>query len=197
MSSETRIAAISRLHQLIEYARSADVSEANAASLATTDAASGRPSVRTIYVHVETDEITFFVNSASGKGRQLQWNTAASLCFFWRELSRQVILDGGVEQLDDERADTLWQHRTRESALVARSSKQHEREGDPAGLAERHREQKQRYNFARVERPEHWIGYRLHPERIEFWETGWGRMRMRYSYERQLGGRWQVLTHEP
>lgn len=197
MSSETPINAITRLHEIIEHARASGEPDANAAALATTDRPSGRPSVRTIYVHIDGSSIVFFVNAASGKGRQLEWNAAAALCFFWRHLGEQVTLDGQVELLGDEEADALWQKRTRESALAARASRQEAREGDEASLKARYQDEKQRYDFSPVERPEGWIGYRLLPERVEFWETGWDRMRMRTVYERQLHGEWQKRVQEP
>ncbi|MDA3920161.1 MAG: pyridoxal 5'-phosphate synthase [Salinisphaera sp.] len=197
MSSETLINAITRLHELIESARASHEPEANAAALATTDGPSGRPTVRTIYVHVDDEDIVFFVNAASGKGRQLEWNAAAALCFFWRHLAQQVTLDGRVEILDDEKADALWQKRTRESALAARASRQDARQGDKVTLSTRYRTEKERYDFSPVERPEEWIAYRLLPERIEFWETGWHRMRMRTLYERQFDGQWEMRVQEP
>lgn len=197
MSSTTLKKAITRLHKLIEYAWAIGEPEANAAALATTDSTNAKPSNRTIYVHVDDDDIAFFVNAASGKGRQLEWNPVAALCFFWRNLSRQVTLEGKVERLDDKKADALWQQRSRESALAAGASKQEASPGDEVGLKRRYFEQSQRYSFSRVPRPEDWIGYRLLPDRIEFWETGWDRMRMRYLYERDFKEQWRMLVQEP
>lgn len=190
-------APISELRKLIDQARASKELEANTAALATAEISSGRPSVRTVYIHVEQDSIMFFVNTKSGKGRQLEWNPQVALCFFWRYLQKQVTIEGKVEQVSDSVADALWAKRPRESKLASRVSEQHLRQGDKASLESRLAEEKKAHNFDRIERPEHWMGYRLLPDRMEFWDTGWYRMRLRHLFERELDGRWVTLSQEP
>ena len=185
------------LRDIIRQGHANNDADANAAALATADSASGRPSVRTVYVHLVEQGLVFFVNARSGKGRQLEWNPYASLCFFWRYMSRQVIVEGEVELLDSAAADACWRNRPRESRLAAHASHQHEHEGDEQAMKARLHEEKQRFSFSKVERPEHWLGYRLLPEHFEFWETGWGRLRSRRSFERQADGAWVSLRQDP
>lgn len=188
---------IERLRELINRGHATGDADAHAAALATADTSTGRPSVRIVYVHVQNGEIAFFVNSKSGKGRQLEWNPQAALCFFWRYLQAQVTLDGTIEELDAETADTLWQTRSRESRLAAHASQQQAHEGDKGALDARLQEEKQRFGFSKASRPAHWIGYRLRPERIEFWDSGWHRMRMRDLFEQALDGEWHRVSQEP
>lgn len=188
---------VRRLEETIAQGYARDDADANAAALATSDVTSGRPSVRTVYVHIRYEEIVFFVNSYSGKGQQLQWNPYAALCFFWRYMQQQVTVDGLVEVLDDAVADDYWSRRSRESTLGSHASRQHLHEGDEAGLKARLHEEKQRFSFTKSNRPAHWIGYRLIPDRLEFWDTGWGRLRARELFECDMERHWTRLTQEP
>jgi pyridoxamine 5'-phosphate oxidase len=147
-------------------------------------------------VHIDEDTIVFFVNTGSGKGHQLRGNPQAALCFFWRKLGKQVVIEGAVEELVDDEAQFFWQQRPREAALAARISSQGQVSGE-SRLKDRLHAEKQRYNFVRVERPLNWIGYRLRPERLVFWDTGWQRMRLRTSIQRLADGTWEVFDLKP
>lgn len=197
MAAQPPVDPIVHLRTLINDAAAAGEPEANAATLATVDAALNRPSVRTIHVHVDAANVRFFVNTRSGKGRQLNWNPQAALCFYWRRLQKQAALEGAVVQLDAGDADRLWRKRTRESALAARVSSQKMRLAEKPRLEERLHEERQRYSFSAVPRPEHWLGYRMLVDRIEFWDTGWHRMRVRQLFERDTDGRWNASVQEP
>lgn len=197
MTTKVLAQALQKLRQAIDQAASSRQPEPNAATLATVDSVSNRPSARTIYVHVKADDIAFFVNMNSGKGRQIAWNPQVALCFFWRHLQQQVIIEGRVERLDDVTADALWGGRTRESKLGAHASRQERHVGNKASLTARVQEQKSQFSFTRAPRPANWSGYRVVPDRLEFWETGWHRIRMRDSFERQVDGRWEATAQEP
>lgn len=188
---------IQYLRDLIEEGHTAGDPDAHAAALATADTVNARPSVRTVFVHVTEDGVAFFVNAKSGKGRQLEWNPQAALCFFWRDRQVQVTLEGSVELLSDDSADKLWKTRPHESSLAAHASRQHAHAGDKAALKSRVHEEKQRFGFVKVTRPSHWIGYRLLPERLEFWDSGWHRMRMRQLFELTPDGKWREVDQEP
>lgn len=197
MSSRESENPVKRLSETIEQGHAQDDADANAAALATSDSVSGRPSVRTVHVHVQDDDIVFFVNSRSGKGQQLHWNPYVALCFFWRYMRKQITVDGQVEVLDDAVADDYWGRRGRGSTLGARASRQHLHEGDRAVLDARLHEEKQSFSFAKVTRPALWIGYRLIPNRLEFWDTGWDRLRSRELFERDVDGNWAYVTQDP
>lgn len=197
MSDTILTEAIAQLRDLVEQARVRGEPESNAATLATADPTNARPSARTVYIHFDADSAVFFVNARAGKGQHLQWNPQAALCFFWRQIAHQVVVEGAVEPLDEPDAEHFWQQRPRASTLGARASQSHAPEADKAALDERLRREKSHSDFAPVERPEHWIGYRLRPDRRVFWDTGWQRMRLRRSIERQIDGAWQVSARQP
>lgn len=196
MTIETADDPLESIAHYIERARQLGEREPNAATLATVDSALHRPSARTVYAHVLPDGIGFFVNTYSGKGRQLLWNPHAALCFFWRRLEEQIVVEGSTELLDSETADQLWQKRSRESALIAHATQPGTDPHSTAGLAERVALARREHGFERPSRPEHWKGYRLRPDRFEFWTTGWDRARDRHVYERHSDSGW-VISRQP
>ncbi|MES1926183.1 pyridoxamine 5'-phosphate oxidase [Salinisphaera sp. T31B1] len=143
------------------------------------------------------DTLGLFVNSRTGKGRQLEWNPHAGLCFFWRSLQTQVVIDGTVELLDEASADHLWSRRSRECSLVASASHPERVTAGSVTLPERISQRRHRYDFQPVPRPLYWVAYRLIPIRMEFWATGWQRARLRRLFERAPDGGWQHVLREP
>ena len=188
---------LTEIARIVEHAYQAGEIEPLAATLATVDSSLHRPSARTVYVHLLPDGIGFFVNTYSGKGRQLLWNPYAALCFYWRKIEQQTVVEGRCEALDDATADLLWRKRPRESTLVAQALDASPDAIDDEELAERIDIARQRYSFEHPPRPEHWHGYRLVPERVEFWTAGWDRARYRHVYQRESGNGWQVTRQPP
>lgn len=189
--------AVSRLYDDILQARAAQVADPHAAALATADHTNGKPSIRTVYVQIEPPQMVFFFNSRSGKGRQIEWNPQIALCFFWREIQQQAIVEGHVEPLGDELADVFWAKRPREMRLAAHASHQQDIKGDVGEYEKRLREEKRQFGFEPVSRPEYWRAVRVLPERFEFWDTGWHRARLRRLYERGPDGEWRRGVQEP
>lgn len=150
-----------------------------------------------MHVHVDKDSLVFFVNARTGKGSQLATNPQAALCFFWRALAQQVIVDGGVVPLTEAQASLFWQQRPRATALGARASQPEAGDADKTALDARVKDQRSRADFARIKQPAHWVGYRLQPDRIVFWETGWERMRLRHAAERRPDGEWWAGDRQP
>jgi pyridoxamine 5'-phosphate oxidase len=187
------------MDMLLEWIREAEhrgEPEANTAALATADM-SARPSVRTVYVQFTQDGApAFFVNGKSGKGRQVETNPRVALCFFWQPLHRQIILEGEAGALEDPEADRLWLQRPRESALAAWASQQELPEGDTGRLQENLEQAKRAFDFEVVSRPQHWVGYRIAPDRIGFWNKNWRRAGRRL-YERGPDGAWEFHRREP
>lgn len=189
--------AIRNLRQRIGEADHRGQPDANAASLATADTA-GRPSVRTVYLQFSEDgNPVFFVNKKSGKGKQLEVNPRVALCLFWPQLKEQATLEGDVTPLDDATADDVWSHRPRDSALAAWVSHQELPDGDTAHLHQDVKEAKRIFDFEAVPRPRHWVGYRVDPDRIEFWAASWRRLSGRHLYRRAEDGTWELTTQEP
>ncbi len=176
--------ALQRFRRQLDAARKTDLREPTAMSLATADA-QGRPSVRTMLLKVVDERgFVFFTNSLSRKGRELQANPRVSLCFFWQPLMKQVRIDGMIEVIDDAEADKYWRTRPRDSQLGAWASQQSEPLADRETLERRVAEYHDKFVDQQVPRPPHWPGYRVVPERIEFWKSGWHRLHERVCYDK-------------
>jgi pyridoxamine 5'-phosphate oxidase len=180
--------ALSRFHDLLEMAGKTDLREPTAMALATADA-EGRPSVRTMLLKsVDERGFVFFTNSHSRKGRELVENPRASLCFFWQPLMRQVRVEGAVEPIEKEESDHYWESRPRDSQLGAWASEQSDPLESRQLLERLVTECQQRFVDQPVPRRPHWFGYRVVPERIEFWQSGWHRLHERVLYEKTTTG---------
>jgi len=151
-------------------ARASEPNDPEAMALATAGG-DGRPSVRMVLLKGHgPDGFSFFTNAGSRKGEELFANPAASLLFHWKSLRRQVRIDGAVERLSDAEADEYFATRGRDSQLGAWASQQ-SRPLDRSETFERQFEEyKSRYEGEDVPRPPYWTGFRVVPERIEFWE---------------------------
>lgn len=187
---------LARFRELFERAKVTNLREPSAFSLATADA-EGRPTVRTLLLKMCDERgFVFFTNGLSRKGRQLDENPRAALCFFWQTLFEQVLVEGRVEPVSDEEADAYWATRDRESQLGAWASEQSRPLASRALLEQRVAEYRKRFSDCQVPRPPHWSGYRVIPDRIEFWRAGWHRLHERVSYQRAPDG-WSVTLLNP
>ena len=182
--------------QWFEQALKAEVNEPNAMSVATV-AANGRPSSRIVLVK-QFDErgFTWYTNYDSRKGHELEENQYAALLFFWSELERQVRIEGRVERTSNEESDRYFRSRPLKSRLSAIASHQSAPIGSRAEL-EQNYEAVARQAGEDPARPGNWGGYRLVPERLEFWQGRRSRFHDRIVYERQEDGSWTRLRLQP
>ncbi|CAN7190503.1 pyridoxamine 5'-phosphate oxidase [Massilia sp. LjRoot122] len=182
--------------QWFEQALKAEVNEPNAMSVATV-AANGRPSSRIVLVK-QFDErgFTWYTNYDSRKGQELEDNQYAALLFFWSELERQVRIEGRVERTSSEESDRYFRSRPLKSRLSAIASHQSAPIGSRAEL-EQNYEAVARQAGEEPARPENWGGFRLVPERLEFWQGRRSRFHDRIVYERQEDGSWTRLRLQP
>ncbi|HEU0054783.1 MAG TPA: pyridoxamine 5'-phosphate oxidase [Longimicrobium sp.] len=168
--------------------------EPTAMALATADAA-GRPSVRMVLLK-EVDErgFVFYTNLESRKARELGENPFAALCFHWTALELQVRVEGRVEPVSAEEADAYYASRARGSRIGAWASEQSRPLDSYASLVERVREVEARYGEGDIPRPPFWSGYRVAPERIEFWRGRPSRLHEREVFTRESGDppRWST-----
>ena len=140
-----------------------------AVALATADAA-GVPSVRMVLLKGHDERgFVFYTNSRSRKGAELAANAQAALLFYWKSLRRQVRVEGAVEPVTDAEADAYFATRARESQLGAWASDQSQPMPSRATFEARYLALAAEYEARDVPRPPHWWGYRVRPERIEFW----------------------------
>jgi pyridoxamine 5'-phosphate oxidase len=154
----------------IDDALAADVIEPNAMTLATVDAG-GHPAARVVLLRGWDERgFVFFTNYESSKGREMAANPAAALVLFWASLERQVRISGRVEILRGEESDAYFANRPRGSRVSAWASPQSQVIRGRAELEERMAEIERRFAGGDVPRPAYWGGYRVIPDRIEFWQ---------------------------
>ena len=158
----------------------------------------GKPSARVVLLKQFDDEgFVFYTNYHSSKGRQLEENPYAALVMYWTVLDRQVRVEGAVERVSPDESDEYFKSRPRESQIGALASPQSEVVNGRQVLEQRFRDFEKFYRDRHVERPAHWGGYIVKPERIEFWQNRSGRMHDRILYERDPSGSWSIKRLAP
>lgn len=179
-----------------EQALKAEVNEPNAMTLATV-AAGGRPSSRIVLVkQFDARGFTWYTNYDSKKARDLSDNSYAALLFFWSELERQVRIEGRVERTAPEESDRYFRSRPLKSRLSAIASQQSAPIASRAQLEANYEAVAQGAGEDPA-RPDNWGGFRLVPERIEFWQGRRSRFHDRVVYQRQEDGSWTRQRLQP
>jgi pyridoxamine 5'-phosphate oxidase len=158
----------------------------------------GKPSARMVLLK-QMDErgFVFYTNYLSQKARDLDDNPRAALVLYWIQLDRQVRVEGEVERISSAESDDYFETRPRESQIGALASPQSEVIESREVLEKRYAELDDFYRDRSVKRPAHWGGYRLKPERIEFWQNRSGRLHDRILYERQPDQGWTIKRLAP
>lgn len=156
----------------------------DAMTLATADA-QGRPSARIVLLKdFDPRGFVFYTNYESRKGEQLAENAFAALCFHWKKLERCVRIEGAVSKVSAEESDAYFASRPRGSQIGAWASIQSRPTHGRFDLEKRVAEFTAKFGISKVPRPDHWGGYRLVPNRIEFWSEGTFRLHDRQLYTR-------------
>ena len=190
---------IERFREVFALAEKIDrsiIPDPTAMSLATIEARE-QPSVRIVLLKAFDERgFVFYTNYEGRKGRHLLAHPRAALCFYWAPLDVQVRVEGAVTRVSDDEANAYFATRARLSQIGAWASKQSEPIESPDALNERVREYEKKFEGKTVPRPPFWSGFRVAPERIEFWKGKPNRLHERHLYTRD-GNSWKIETLYP
>ncbi|MGN7997748.1 pyridoxamine 5'-phosphate oxidase [Sphingomonas sp. 22176] len=177
-------------HDWYTEARTTEINDSNAVALATADA-QGHPSVRMVLLKGYDERgFVFYTNRESRKAGDLAANPHVALLFHWKSLRRQIRIEGPIGFVSDAESDAYFASRSRDSQLGAWASDQSRPLDSRATFEARFAEVQARFDGQPVPRPPHWGGYRVTPERIEFWLDREHRLHERRVFTR-AGEGWQ------
>lgn len=187
----------SQFDQWFKEVLHAELEMPNAMTLATVSAA-GQPSARIVLLKgVDADGFYFYTNYESKKSFELEANPRAALVFFWKELERQVRVEGIVHKTDAVTSDAYFGTRPRMSRIGAWASPQSRTIPDRGFLDRQVAEAEARFKDAEVHRPPFWGGYVLKPGCVEFWQGRSNRLHDRLQYTRRPSGEWLMERLAP
>ncbi|MDZ4748120.1 MAG: pyridoxamine 5'-phosphate oxidase [Saprospiraceae bacterium] len=171
----------------------AEIDEANAMTLATVNE-KGQPSARIVLLKgLHEDGLEFFTNYQSRKAIEMEENRHVALLFFWKEMERQVRIEGLVEKVTRERSEQYFQSRPRGSQVGAWSSPQTQVIPDRSVIENNIKETEEKYTaFDPLPLPDHWGGYLVKPHQYEFWQGKPDRLHDRFRFVQQDDGLWGV-----
>lgn len=193
----TGIDPVAFFRKWFDEAHTAQISEVNAMALATVSA-EGKPHARIVLLKgVEHNGFVFFTNYESNKGKHIAANDSAALLFFWKELERQVRIEGTISKISTVESDQYFQSRPHGSRLGAWSSPQSQIIPDRSVLDNNYQSFEEKFTGTDVPRPPHWGGYIVVPQQIEFWQGRSSRMHDRILFTQSAGGLWEKVRLAP
>lgn len=161
------------------------IMDPTAMSVSTVDGA-GQPHSRVVLLKESDDKgLVFYTHYDSDKGQQIAQNAKAALLFFWPQMDRQIRIEGILEKVSVEQSENYFHSRPRDSQLAAASSQQSAVVPGRKTLEQNYAIQEQLFEHIEVNRPEHWGGYRLVPNRFEFWQGRPNRLHDRFVFIKQ------------
>lgn len=189
--------AIEQFGRWWEEANKCDIEEVNAMTLATADT-NGRPSARIVLLKdFDKRGFVFYSNYNSNKGSELEENPKAALIFFWKELERQVRIEGDVVKVSGTESDEYFNCRPQGSRIGAWASPQSKVIAGREVIEENVKELEKRFAGKEINRPPHWGGYCVKPVLVEFWQGRSNRLHDRIQYTLQSPGKWKMERLAP
>lgn len=171
-------------------ARASEINDSNAMALATVDV-TGQPSVRMVLLKGHDERgFVFYTNRESRKAQELGEGSKAALLFHWKSLRRQIRIEGPVSRVAEAESDAYFASRSRDSQLGAWASDQSRPLDTRETFEARFETMRARFADGDVPRPPHWGGYRVTPQRIEFWLDREHRLHERRIFTRTAEGGW-------
>ncbi len=178
-------------------AADSQIVEMNAMTVATTDK-EGRPDARTVLLKAfDEGGFVFFTNYNSAKSMQLDNNANCCILFFWKELERQVRINGVAEKITIKESIDYFNSRPEGSKIGAWASPQSMVVAGKAMLVETFQYYTERFKHGKIPKPPHWGGYRVKPIRMEFWQGRPSRMHDRILYTQSADDKWKTERHAP
>lgn len=179
-----------------DEAINSEITEVNAMTLATVTP-EGRPSARIVLLKgFDENGFVFFTNYQSRKGKELEENPHGALVFFWKELERQVRIEGGIEKVSDAESDAYYHSRPAGSQIGAWASPQSDVIADRSVIENNYKSLEEKFSSAEIPRPGYWGGYLLRPSMIEFWQGRSSRLHDRIVYSLENND-WKISRLAP
>ncbi len=192
LESDLAVDPFSQFQCWVEDVQAMNVSDWQAMSLATSTC-DGHPSVRIVYLRGWDERgFLFYTNYDSRKGHELADNPRVAAVLYWKEIERQVRIEGTIVRASDAESDTYFSGRPRESCIGAWASAQSQPLADRATLERLTTECEAKFAHGPIPRPPNWGGYRIVPDSVEFWQGGVARLHDRLIYRRQADSSWQI-----
>jgi len=188
---------IKQFEKWFQQALASGIEEPNAMTLATSTT-DGKPSARIVLLKgIKDNGFVFFTNYESKKGKQIHDNPSAGIVFFWKELERQVTIQGEIKKVGEQESDEYFASRPLESRIGAWSSPQSQVIENREVLEKNVAYYSDKYQSQNIPRPSHWGGYILMPTLIEFWQGGAGRLHDRLQYSIDATNSWIIKRLAP
>lgn len=195
--SEVNASPIEQFTRWWNQALESKIDEVNAMALSTINRL-GHPESRIVLLKGYSSEgFVFFTNYQSDKGTQLQNNSNCSLLFFWKELERQVRINGKATKISEKDSDNYFMSRPEGSQIGAWASPQSQVVESQEWLQKNFEKIQLSYTDKAISRPPHWGGFVVHPSTIEFWQGRPSRMHDRIRYSLQSNSEWKVERLAP